>query len=133
MDDLQYAAVAVAVAAGGYYLVLNLVINGWPSIPESPKSEAERHYRVLNLVINGWPSIRNDIERVENVMLSFKPCYKWMTFNTLLLFGFWNQTSFGFKPCYKWMTFNTLIYFLLTRLLLLFRFKPCYKWMTFNT
>ena len=37
---------------------------------------------------------------------SFKPCYKWMTFNTVIttLLGI---TGFSFKPCYKWMTFNT--------------------------
>ena len=39
-------------------------------------------------------------------LFSFKPCYKWNTFNTdiqvvmLMNFG-------GFKPCYKWNTFNT--------------------------
>ena len=41
--------------------------------------------KVLNLVINGWPSILEvdyiEISFLEN--LSFKPCYKWMTFNTL--------------------------------------------------
>ena len=37
---------------------------------------------------------------------SFKPCYKWMTFNTDGLET--RPTSSGsFKPCYKWMTFNT--------------------------
>ena len=39
---------------------------------------------------------------------SFKPCYKWITFNT-----FEDKTisegelSLSFKPCYKWITFNT--------------------------
>ena len=40
--------------------------------------------------------------------------------------------SWGFKPCYKWITFNTL-----SQILLLIDlqkgFKPCYKWITFNT
>ena len=40
-------------------------------------------------------------------MCSFKPCYKWITFNTEI------DTceaaiGFSFKPCYKWITFNTL-------------------------
>ena len=39
--------------------------------------------------------------------------------------------SDGFKPCYKWITFNTEdIKFILTQP---FCFKPCYKWITFNT
>ena len=42
----------------GLVKVLNLVINGWPSIPEGyDYSDADRFYEVLNLVINGWPSI----------------------------------------------------------------------------
>ena len=41
-------------------------------------------------------------------ILSFKPCYKWITFNTIrgvnscIIFSFKS-----FKPCYKWITFNT--------------------------
>ena len=38
---------------------------------------------------------------------------------------------FSFKPCYKWNTFNTLTERILTILMLCF--KPCYKWNTFNT
>ena len=39
---------------------------------------------VLNLVINGLPSIHNSMtpKEIEDY-LSFKPCYKWITFNTL--------------------------------------------------
>ena len=37
-----------------------------------------------------------------------------------------------FKPCYKWMTFNTN-QIERQRKIHLVRFKPCYKWMTFNT
>ena len=38
--------------------------------------------RVLNLVINGIPSIQEDImKKIKNIK-SFKPCYKWNTFNT---------------------------------------------------
>ena len=42
-------------------------------------------YDVLNLVINGWPSIHQDyvwVDSEENYY-GFKPCYKWMTFNTI--------------------------------------------------
>ena len=39
---------------------------------------------------------------------SFKPYYKWITFNTMLkeYEWIWNFQN-GFKPCYKWITFNT--------------------------
>ena len=40
--------------------------------------------------------------------ISFKPCYKWNTFNTKLQKNSKNVLS-GFKPCYKWNTFNTSI------------------------
>ena len=39
--------------------------------------------RVLNLVINGIPSIRWDTVRERKLNGSFKPCYKWNTFNTI--------------------------------------------------
>ena len=38
---------------------------------------------------------------------SFKPYYKWNTFNTkqtILVIGI----GLSFKPCYKWNTFNTV-------------------------
>ena len=41
----------------GYGLVLNLIINGIPSIPESYSQVAEEVEDVLNLIINGIPSI----------------------------------------------------------------------------
>ena len=71
---------------------------------------------------------------VQTARLSFKPCYKWMTFNTVL-----KPTSTasiiggGFKPCYKWMTFNTVLKPTSTASIIGGGFKPCYKWMTFNT
>ena len=37
---------------------------------------------------------------------SFKPCYKWITFNTKKLSDVKVQGD-CFKPCYKWITFNT--------------------------
>ena len=49
---------------------------------------------VLNLVINGLPSIQDGARYEEMVSLleSFKPCYKWITFNT------WIQ-----KSIYAWI------------------------------
>ena len=41
-------------------------------------------FLVLNLVINGIPSILNQKICMKNICRSFKPCYKWNTFNTLL-------------------------------------------------
>ena len=38
----------------------------------------------------------------------FKPCYKWITFNTTSDSNFMYSSCRGFKPCYKWITFNTL-------------------------
>ena len=64
---------------------------------------------VLNLVINGLPSIHNSYIKVEiGPNKCFKPCYKWITFNT----KFKRELSMkniddSFKPCYKWITFNT--------------------------
>ena len=39
---------------------------------------------VLNLVINGLPSIPEKAKEARNKMMSFKPCYKWITFNTIV-------------------------------------------------
>ena len=88
---------------------------------------------VLNLVINGMPSIlRLILHPYYPPLLCFKPCYKWNAFNTLEvakeLIKFFNS----FKPCYKWNAFNTN-----TCLRNFFNpsscFKPCYKWNAFNT
>ena len=38
---------------------------------------------------------------------SFKPCYKWNTFNTKLKHFSALSSAISFKPCYKWNTFNT--------------------------
>ena len=38
---------------------------------------------------------------------SFKPCYKWNTFNTYETIKFIKGLFKSFKPCYKWNTFNT--------------------------
>ena len=115
---------------------------------------------VLNLVINGLPSILLSLSRISlfPLIVSFKPCYKWITFNTykkiieLSIDG-------SFKPCYKWITFNTLAesivwvitleatvlnlvinglpsilkYYFDCYNIVNISFKPCYKWITFNT
>ena len=65
--------------------------------------------------------------------VSFKPYYKWITFNTETKYKPSSiDYSLGFKPYYKWITFNTCKdkeaiknkYY---------SFKPYYKWITFNT
>ena len=64
-------------------------------------------FTVLNLVINGLPSIPFLSVSQQAPSRSFKPCYKWITFNTIeneLLKVF---KAYRFKPCYKWITFNT--------------------------
>ena len=38
--------------------------------------------KVLNLVISGIPSIQEKMTMLEKWTESFKPCYKWNTFNT---------------------------------------------------
>ena len=66
------------------YFVLNLVINGWPSIHLEKYSKSWMRHVVLNLVINGWPSIpKGVVPGILPLSWGFKPCYKWMTFNTL--------------------------------------------------
>ena len=62
--------------------VLNLIINGIPSILRSKGFSSEMTKEVLNLIINGIPSIRNHLELLEELAKSFKPYYKWNTFNT---------------------------------------------------
>ena len=82
MDYLQYQALILFTL--GFHTVLNLVINGLPSIrmPEDYE-DATVLSEVLNLVINGLPSILGKENfLVEPKMRSFKPCYKWITFNT---------------------------------------------------
>ena len=37
---------------------------------------------------------------------SFKPCYKWIAFNTEYQVMKAIKTQ-SFKPCYKWIAFNT--------------------------
>ena len=44
---------------------------------------------------------------LKDVDVSFKPYYKWNTFNTWLKSQVIRKRR-GFKPYYKWNTFNTL-------------------------
>ena len=57
MDYLQYPTTVIPVSA---------VIN-----------------KVLNLIINGLPSILTKCQYIAREKYSFKPYYKWITFNTL--------------------------------------------------
>ena len=95
---------------------------------------------------------------VSHLLFRFKPCYKWITFNTYLDMFVYRIILLGFKPCYKWITFNTdkileVMQEEADRIVLnlvinglpsileeeevkisdLRSFKPCYKWITFNT
>ena len=62
----------------------------------------------------------------------FKPYYKWITFNTLLLVLL-PLLVLCFKPYYKWITFNTDINLAVGPVRIFISFKPYYKWITFNT
>ena len=86
---------------------------------------------VLNLVINGLPSIRLLLIDAYIATFCFKPCYKWITFNTLSIGWTIVSRKYCFKPCYKWITFNTKSW--PTSWYVASCFKPCYKWITFNT
>ena len=61
---------------------------------------------VLNLVISGIPSILKMMNKEQVLEKCFKPCYKWNTFNTVILHRTF-ANCISFKPCYKWNTFNT--------------------------
>ena len=60
MDDLQYLKNQINKDYDKLF-VLNLVINGWPSIPITFVKGGKPRV-VLNLVINGWPSILRKIK-----------------------------------------------------------------------
>ena len=63
-------------------IVLNLVISGIPSILIIGYLVLEVIFKVLNLVISGIPSIHDITSSGQLSKSSFKPCYKWNTFNT---------------------------------------------------
>ena len=48
-----------------------------------------------------------NIYNSEVMVLGFKPCYKWITFNTKKEIEEKVKKGLSFKPCYKWITFNT--------------------------
>ena len=67
--------------------VLNLIINGIPSILELVLACLGVFHCVLNLIINGIPSIPIIVnDGLYSMKTSFKPYYKWNTFNTLDLY-----------------------------------------------
>ena len=45
----------------------------------------------------------------------------------------WKLLERSFKPYYKWITFNTIKALLLMTVNRMQGFKPYYKWITFNT
>ena len=57
MDYLQYRKIKYIFSSFFVFNVLNLVINGLPSIPNTCSGAREIRGLVLNLVINGLPSI----------------------------------------------------------------------------
>ena len=89
--------------------VLNLIINGLPSILDADASNpGVPEIEVLNLIINGLPSILLlKIVSFIIVKFCFKPYYKWITFNTNKREEIWEYIKSSFKPYYKWITFNT--------------------------
>ena len=90
-------------------------------------------YIVLNLIINGIPSIQKDMKNLmkRSRKWSFKPYYKWNTFNTFDIALHKKMQIHRFKPYYKWNTFNTVSGGCIRHLGM--SFKPYYKWNTFNT
>ena len=62
---------------------------------------------VLNLIINGIPSIpKENLDQLAGMLPGFKPYYKWNTFNTPADVSLLSPVA-SFKPYYKWNTFNT--------------------------
>ena len=50
----------------------------------NPLPKDTSNFGVLNLVINGLPSILSSSSSIESTLdVCFKPCYKWITFNTI--------------------------------------------------
>ena len=69
----------------------------------------ETTLKVLNLIINGLPSIHKRIKAfIKKKFEGFKPYYKWITFNTYGAVCDTYNDFLGFKPYYKWITFNTM-------------------------
>ena len=81
MEYLQYYKKDIILP--GKALVLNLIINGIPSIL-AKAAHIHSQECVLNLIINGIPSIRWKLWFSSKSLWSFKPYYKWNTFNTFI-------------------------------------------------
>ena len=82
MDYLQYC-IFIKFIKLTITSVLNLIINGLPSIRTGLKFATDVTNFVLNLIINGLPSIPiMDKNLYEAYKEGFKPYYKWITFNT---------------------------------------------------
>ena len=86
MEYLQYVPFQNEIRSG-YEVVLNLIINGIPSILMNVLiTWMKSQVMVLNLIINGIPSILYGLNKgIEIEIPSFKPYYKWNTFNTKTL------------------------------------------------
>ena len=84
MDYLQYPNV-FAIDYVPYLCVLNLIINGLPSILDNAQNDTATNFN------------------------SFKPYYKWITFNTEPEEPTEDDIPERFKPYYKWITFNTIL------------------------
>ena len=52
--------------------------------------------------------IMDYVNQQHIALFSFKPCYKWITFNITYTddSGYNIAPLQSFKPCYKWITFN---------------------------
>ena len=79
MEYLQYHRRWIGMASSNR--VLNLIINGIPSILVLKRNGVKSSW-VLNLIINGIPSILKNLIYSSLQEISFKPYYKWHTFNT---------------------------------------------------
>ena len=84
MDYLQYFISSLLYCVKSISRVLNLIINGLPSIRQLLLRLWLAHpAQVLNLIINGLPSILlAKFSLAVKVFIRFKPYYKWITFNT---------------------------------------------------
>ena len=56
-----------------------------------PYNKEKGRELVLNLVINGLPSIPKFIYLLHPYSRSFKPCYKWINFNTHETLVYWDN------------------------------------------
>ena len=85
MDYLQYNTSCNKISLHLWNRVLNLIINGLPSILNITEYIRRPHQGVLNLIINGLPSILLTNGLFILSLPSFKPYYKWITFNTVVV------------------------------------------------